>query len=444
MKKSLKKVLISMMVMTLLMTFAACGSQKANEDTNTTQATTTAQASETQAETAKAPEKTTITWGYWGSPEEVAQNKQVADAFIKKYPEITVEHMTAPWGDYFTKLQTQFAGGTAPDVMFITYLSTYAPMGVLTEITPHARKNNFDLSKYPKGAIDSFTLGGKLYGVPRDNDTKVLFYNKKLFDDAGIAYPAKGWTTEEFVQTAQKLTKKTADGDKQYGVLFDPGNWFLWVFMNQGKYFDNDETPSKVALDDRNTVDSIQFIGDLINKYKVTPSYDQLNDGTQRQQMFVNNQAAMLIDNHAQVPAFLASKDLQWDIAYLPQFPNKPMANVGGGAGYTIYSKTKNEEASWKLWEFLNTEGVKMYMAAGTLTPVNADLLNSDEFKNKPYNAQVFIDETLAGATFPNNPFWWNVYSKANPFLEQVWIGDAKAADAIKQALPELQKEIKK
>lgn len=445
MKKCISRIIVCFLIGCLLLFTAACSNQtkEAPGTDGTAEKKTTAEAKTTEA-ASKSEEKVTITWGYWGSPEEVQENKQVAEAFQQKNPNITVEHMTAPWNDYFTKLQTQFAGGSAPDVMFLTFISTYAPMGVLQEMEPLFEKYKFDISKYPKGALGLFTIGGKLYGIPRDNDTKVLFYNKKLFDDANIPYPKRGWTTDEFVNTAKQLTKKNADGGLQYGLLFDPGNWYLWVNMNQGKYFDNDETPTKVAMDDKNTVDALQFMGDLINKHKVTPTYDQLNDGTIRQQMFMNNQAAMLVDNHAQIPNFMKDQNFKWDVAYLPVFSGKPEANVAGGAGYTIYSKTKNIDASWKLWEFLNTEGIKMYMKGGTMVPVNMDLLKSPEFTNKPYNAQVFVDETAAGVSFPSNPFWWNVYSKANPFLEQVWIGGSSAKDVITKALPELDKEIKK
>ncbi len=441
MKTRLKNILIYMMVTVLLLFSVACATQDKQVSSGEQTSDESTSVSETPQ---KDDEKVTITWSYWGSPDEVAQYKEIADAFQEEYKNITIEHISAPWSEYFTKIQALFASETAPDVMFLTYISTYAPMGVLAEITPLAEKNNFDLSKYPEGALDGFRFGGKLYGVPRDNDTKVLFYNKKLFDEAKIEYPKEDWTTEQLVDIAKKLTKTTADGTKQYGLLFDPTNWYLWVFMNEGKIFDNDENPTKVIMDDQNTVDAIQFVGDLINKYKVTPPYDQMIDGTKRAQMFINNQAAMLIDNHAQIPTLLASKDLQWDVAHLPKFSGRRKANVGGGAGYTIYSKTKNMDAAWKLWEFLNTEGVKMLIKGRSMCPVNTDLLNSPEFLNQPYNAKVFVDETMAAVSFPNNPFWWNVYTKANPFLEQVWIGSANAEDAIKQALPELQKEIEK
>jgi multiple sugar transport system substrate-binding protein len=388
--------------------------------------------------------KATITWGYWGSPSEVEENKAVAAEFEKANPGITIEHMTAPWGDYFTKLQTQFAGKTAPDVMFLTFISTYAPMGVLADMGPLFKKNKFDVSKYPQGVLDGFTVGGKLYGLPRDNDTKVVFVNKRLFAEAGIQVPTASWTTDDFAAAAKKLTKKKSDGSKQYGLMFDPGNWFLWVFMAEGRMFDDDAKPSKVQFD-AGALAGLQYAGDLIHKYKATPDFDQLNNGTVRQQLFMNGQVAMLIDNHSQVPSFLAAKGLEWDVAPLPTFPGKAHHNVAGGAGYAISAFTKQPDAAWKFWLFLNTKGVEMYMKSGTMVPVNPELQASADFSGgKPYNAKVFIDETASGHGFPGTPAWWNVYSAANPFLERVWAKGESAAEAVSAAQAEMDKQLKK
>lgn len=390
-----------------------------------------------------APAKKTITWGYWGSPEEVAQNKGVAAEFEKQNPDIHIEHMTAPWGDYFTKLQVQFAGGTAPDVMFLTYISTYASMGVLKDLGPDIKSHNFDLAQYPAGLRTGFTVNGKLYGLPRDNDTKVIFVNKKLFKEAGLPLPTSSWTTDQFVDAAKKLTKKDAAGGPQYGLMFDPGNWYLWVFMSEGRMFDDDEAPTKVAFD-ANAVSGLQFMGDLITKYKVTPDYSQLTNGTVRMQLFMNGKIAMLVDNHAQVPGLLAQKSVDWEVVPLPTFPGKKHHNVAGGAGYTINAATKESEAAWRFWVFLNSKATELYMKDGTMVPPRSDLLNSAAFVGgKPYNAKVFVDETVSGTGFPNNQYWWNVYSAAGPFFEQICVSGMSAADAVAQAIPELQKQIK-
>jgi multiple sugar transport system substrate-binding protein len=391
-----------------------------------------------------APKQVTLKWGYWGSPEEVLENKGVAAAFEAANPDIKIEHMTAPWGDYFTKLQTQFASRSAPDVMFLTNISTYAPTGVLADLGPLFKKYKFDQSKYPAGTLGLFLVNGKLYGTPRDNDTKVIYVNKALFEEAGVALPRGGWSTDDFLAAAQKLTKKKADGSPQYGLAFAPDNWYLWAYMFDGKFFDDDARPTKVAFD-KSALAGLQYEGDLINKYRVAPAFDQLIDGTVRQQLFLNGQVAMLIDNHSQVPTFSKAEGLDWDVIALPTVPGKPHANVAGGAGYCIYSGTKLPDAAWRFWLFLNTEGIKLYMKSDTMVPASLDLLRSPEFSgDRPYNAQVFIDETVAGHSFPTTPFWWDVYSKASPFLERIWVGESGAAEAYAAALPEMQKMIKR
>ena len=85
---------------------------------------------------------------------------------------------------------------------------------------------------------------------------------------------------------------------------------------------------------DKNAVAGLQFEGDLINKYKVTPAVDQLTDGTIRQQLFLNGQVAMLIDNHSQVPDLLSQKAVAWEVVPLPTVAGKQHANAAGGAGY--------------------------------------------------------------------------------------------------------------
>ena len=124
---------------------------------------------------------TTITWGYWGSPEEVAQNRRVAEMFEAANPDIRIEHMHAPWGDYFTQLQIQFAGGDAPDVMFLTNMTQYMPLGVLKDLRPLFAEYGFNTDAYSAEMIEQFSYQGGIFGVPRDNDTMVVYYNRFPF-----------------------------------------------------------------------------------------------------------------------------------------------------------------------------------------------------------------------------------------------------------------------
>jgi multiple sugar transport system substrate-binding protein len=90
----------------------------------------------------------TITWGMWGSPAEIATHQAVADAFMAEHPEIKIEIFSEPWGDYFTKVQTLWASGDAeqiPDVLFLTPVMPYAAQGVLENLDPYVEESGYNL-----------------------------------------------------------------------------------------------------------------------------------------------------------------------------------------------------------------------------------------------------------------------------------------------------------
>lgn len=384
---------------------------------------------------------TTITWGYWGSPEEVAQNRRVAEMFEAANPDIRIEHMHAPWGDYFTQLQIQFAGGDAPDVMFLTNMTQYMPLGVLKDLRPLFAEHGFNTDAYSAEMIEQFSYQGGVFGVPRDNDTMVVYYNRDLFEAAGIDPPSSaGWTTEEFVNAAIALTGTTGGG-QQYGLAYDPRHWDRWGRKNGAQFFDDPRNPTRVTLDDPNLMVALEFLYDLKNTHRVTPPFDALSSTDQRIQLFASGRLGMLVDNHARIPEFVSIDRFSWDVAPTPQFPGRGPANNAGGAGYTINAATANVEAAWRLWEFLNTDGMAGFIEAGrgTVVPANFDVLESDAFlTNQPWNQQVFVEETKVGISPPPNIYWFSMLGTAHPFLESAWVGDSSVQAAVERAMPEV------
>ena len=143
-----------------------------------------------------AAEPVTLTWAFWGSPEEAVSHKQVADAFMKEHPEIKIETWNAPWNDYFTKIQSLWASGDAkavPDIAFLWPTPKYAAEGVLENLDPYIQKSGYDLNDYWGGLLESAKYQGSVYGLPRDNEVNILYYNKDLFDKAGVKYPDENW-----------------------------------------------------------------------------------------------------------------------------------------------------------------------------------------------------------------------------------------------------------
>ena len=149
-------------------------------------------------------EKVSLTYGIWDKNQEPAMQQIISD-FQKQNPNISVNIQLTPNADYWTKLQTAATAGTAPDVFWMNgpNFQLYASNGQL------APNDLVKTSDYPKALVDLYSYQGKVYGAPKDFDTVGVWYNKKLFDAAGVAYPKAGWTWDDLKAAAKALTGKT-------------------------------------------------------------------------------------------------------------------------------------------------------------------------------------------------------------------------------------------
>ena len=117
------------------------------------------------------------------NPDHIEDLEKIIDGFEAENPNIKVEYEVSPWGDYFTKLQTLIASGTAPDTFELNYETfvTYASKDILLDLTSYINRDDFNVNIYNKKALDAFKLNGKQYGLVESFSNVVLFYNKNLF-----------------------------------------------------------------------------------------------------------------------------------------------------------------------------------------------------------------------------------------------------------------------
>ena len=189
----------------------------------------------------------TVTWAFWGSPEEKASHERVAEAFMAEHPEIQIELFHEPWGDYFTKVQALWAGGDSsliPDVLFLWPTPRYAAEGVLENLDPWIEKAGYNLDDYWPALLESASYDGSVYGFPRDIGFNVLYYNKDLFDAAGVEYPTNEWTWDELQAAAEQLMVVDDNGRvQQYGLAMEGGKYSDWVLQNMGGILDDVRNP---------------------------------------------------------------------------------------------------------------------------------------------------------------------------------------------------------
>ncbi len=405
---------------------------------NETLPTTTPQAGESPTPTQTPAEPETITWSYWGDPWEAEVNQRLVTVFEADYPNIKVETRHAPWTEYFNKVEEWWANGTPPDVMFLDYLPTYASRGLLENLDPYIQRDNYSLTDFYPGLLEYLKYKGSLFGLPRDNDTKVIFYNKTLFDEAGLPYPTSGWTWEDLRQTAIKLTKSEDGNITQYGFAYEPDDWWLlWVHQNGGEVYDNYSNPTKTLMDSSEAIEAVQWLANLTNIDKVTPPYDVQRTSLNIGQLFQDGKLAMAFGNHALVPAFAKIPGLRWDVVGLPQKVNR--VNAAGGSGYVISSASKHKEAAWTFLKWLEgPKGQAVFTETGVMVPARRSVGQADVFlkQQPPHNAQVFLEETELGRPNPMFKGVQQVTSLFNEAFVPVWKGQMTAKEAIDEVVP--------
>lgn len=399
------------------------------------------------AEAPAAKPSVTLRWAFWGSPEEAVSHKLVADAFMKIHPEIKIETWNEPWDNYFTKIQALWASGdpnAVPDIAFLWPTPKYAAEGVLENLDPYIQKSGYNLNDYWGGLLESAKYKGSVYGLPRDIEVNVLYYNKDLFDKAGVKYPDESWTWDDLLAAAEKLTVKDASGKvTQYALAMEGGKYSKWVNQNGGAILDDYVNPSKCMLAEPKSIEAIKFFADMMNKGYAMRDADLSQAGGDAA-VFLSGQAAMIIQNTSRVSTFNAAK-MNYDVAVVPIPKGGKRWNPAGGAAWVMSAKSANKEAAWTFLQWLQSAdgGQKLYTERGEIFPALQSAANSPAFltDQPPANKQGIITEAAASGVggFGYFPEWDELDSSViGPALQRIWAGEADPA----QLLPETCKQV--
>ncbi|WP_243064402.1 ABC transporter substrate-binding protein [Humibacter sp. RRB41] len=232
-----------------------------------TSATPSAGGASSTAAAGDAFKKATLNFEWWTNPVRSAYTDKIIQAYTQAHSKVTVDQAPGQWATYWTKLSTQVAGQTEPDVIQMdqAYIAEYGGRGALLDMSKVA---SIDLTPL-KSSLAAGTLDGKLYGIPTGNNAYGIAANKTLFDKAGVDVPDdKTWTWDDYLDICQKLKKgsggaftgsswQSSDQDLQLwlhqhgqqlytdkGKLgFTTGNLASWFTMVK-KFFDAGDGPT--------------------------------------------------------------------------------------------------------------------------------------------------------------------------------------------------------
>ncbi|SNS70804.1 multiple sugar transport system substrate-binding protein [Asanoa hainanensis] len=376
-------------------------------------------------------EKVTLTYANW-SEDQTPAMQQIADEFQKANPDITIKVQTLPWTEYWTTLQVGAAGGTAPDAfwMLADHFREYAKGGQLVDMSDTVKANNIDLSVYPKAVSDSYTYDGKLFALPKDFDTNGIWYNKALFDAAGVKYPDDTWTWQDAQDAAKKLTDPAKGVFGIAAPIDAQGGFYNTILQAGGSIINADGTASDFGSPAG--VEGLKFWTDL-QAAKASPTLEQLSD-TEAVSMFENQKVAMYFSGAYWALRFHNNAALKGkvDVAPLPQGVKR--ATVTSGIGNAGYAGSKHPEQLKKFLAFLGgSKAAEIQAATGTVLPAYKGTQQPWLDSMPEYKLQVFIDATDYSVPLPvaGNASEWQ--GLATQYLGPAWSGKKPVADAAKE-----------
>ena len=204
-------------------------------------------------------EKIVLRFATWDSGEALKIQEAIAKKFEEKHPFIKVQ-MEAYGDEFDQKLAVAFGAKSPPDIMYMwnfpAYFHSLEPLEKFINRDP-----NVDLNDFYQGLFNYSTMYRKLYGMPAGFTTRVVYYNKDLFDAADIPYPKDGWTWDDFKSVAKKLSNP-AMGQYGFGVRPEPDTYDLQgiVWSNGSSFISEDGKKIDSYMNSPETIESIRNV----------------------------------------------------------------------------------------------------------------------------------------------------------------------------------------
>jgi multiple sugar transport system substrate-binding protein len=388
----------------------------------------------------------------WGDLQENKILISLIDEFQRLNPGVNVIVRRFPSGEYTKAVLSDIQRGTGPDVMFID-ASIFPDLyfaGILRPLDPFLKSTPGGLEGYYPEAVGSFSAGGQSYAVPRDTaPICVVYYNKRVFDEAHLPYPKDSWDWDTFLDTAKKLTKASLSGEvTRWGVVEHWSMHANWVYSAGGSYVDDLKNPTRWTFaGDPAAAAGIQFRADLIQKHRVMHS--SLNQAgsveVEPRYMFVNGTAAMFISGIWVTPYFRENiKDFNWDVAMLPRGPEGKKGYFMAASGYGIAKGTANPKQAWKLVKFLTgEEGARKFASEGLTQPALMKVAESEAFLDgkPPLNKKMLLEAPTFGKGVPLCRNWSEIQDLLTLELDEVWKGRRTVGEAMGRLKPLLEKK---
>lgn len=391
-KKEFKKVLAAVLAVGMVAGLSACGGgETASETTAAAEAAAPeAAAPEAQEETVGeaggaveglvAEEGAEIEIAYWeGSTSDKAAWDELLANLQKDHPEIKIVPQTYPSGDFPEMLDTRVAGDDWPDVIRYTYqrLGKFKAADVMLDLTPYISQESLD--DVSDAFLSAGTYDGKVVAMPHHADTIAIYYNKRMFEEAGIRIPTSvedAWTWEELTDIARTL-KEQFNLPYACGGIWEGGSGYRYlpfVYMNGGALLNEDQTA--VTMNSPEVLEAIQFYENLRKEDLICNT--ALTGTATTNSLFVAEQIAFTFSGSWHCSYMEENMAGNWGVTYMPIRNGKTGSDMGGNAIFA-YAGTEYPNAAAIVVDYItNAENMQKFCETGGFIPVRTSLLETE------------------------------------------------------------------
>ena len=370
-------------------------------------------------------------WGSWGG-DQVGQLEKQLENFNTSQSQYHVTY--AVQDSMEQKLLTAIASNEVPDIVLWDRFNTgvYAPKGALASLDDYIAKDNIDMSQFYAPAVDELTSGGVVYGIPLTVDSRILFYNKDMLEEAGVD-PASITDWDSLREAAIKLTKWDGDMLVQSGFsLKDVGLFNNWIGQAGGKMIDDSTNPPTVAFNTEAGLKVLEYWNQLLNEDKVY----QLGfedgfggDGFKAGKVAITFNGPWTLESYKEA-------GLNFGVIEQPEGYNGEKSAMMGGFGLISPNGAKNADAAWefiKWWTMQPENGVEFCKISGNL-PANVNAAKDPYFMDDEI-LKVF-SETMEYAGIRSKVFGYSDLEGLAliPQLQKYVAGEITAQEALDNA----------
>lgn len=400
---------------------------------------------EVQVEVTPTGEKPLLRFAMYNFDPWLAALPKMFNDFEAEIGTAQVKLETAPWEQFWTRFESQAAAGIAPDLQIGDpfKVAHYVDSGIYLNIDPYIERDKVNLEDWLAATIGACRyeksakrIGqGSLWGMPATLVGTILYYNKGLFDAAGVAYPTADWTRADYQAAALKLTKDSA-GKTAGETGFNPDDLAVYgsstiggystaelLWNNGGGLVSDDQKECWISKPE--SIEIFQWLQDLVLKDKVNPDPSWF---TGQPDTFLTERVAMKVDGSWNVDYYVTNLPFKWDIAPVPKgTKGLPLVSYAGTNTLHIYSGTKTPDQSWDLLKYISGPGgMKYFLATGTPALISA-AKSKEYMTGQPEHRQVAVDVGAYGRTYyPDlgNDQWKAVYEQE---IVALWLGKGDA-----------------